>query len=198
MNNTHLWAGFEIAMRDLEIRWAWDILWIKQSWKSKETWISLYIKLLEEKIEELKTWIKHNSINCSIELGISYFIEESFFASEADKIHFFRNLESIETLEDLDFAYNTFISSIDSIPEELDNLFAILKARITLSEYWVISLKKVLNNYVFEFDKNTWVEKIREFLNMDPGWNFVLVTVHKIKVDISHYDWDKDFLKSLV
>jgi transcription-repair coupling factor (superfamily II helicase) len=53
-NNTHLWAGFEIAMRDMEIRGAWDVLGFKQSGKSKDLGLTLYFRMLEEKIEELK------------------------------------------------------------------------------------------------------------------------------------------------
>lgn len=199
VNNTHLWAWFEIAMRDLEIRWAWDILGIKQSGKSKETWLSLYLKLLENKIEELKTGIKQTGINCSIELGISYYISDDFFPSEADKLHFFRNIESIETLEDLDFTLETFKEGNDNIPVELENLFMILKTRIILTNYWVNSLKKVGQSYIFEFDKNTWVEKIRKFLDrFDKTWDFVLVTVHKIKVETRVFRSDLDFISKII
>lgn len=199
VNNSHLGAGFEIAMRDLEIRWAGDILWIKQSGKSKETWLSLYIKLLEEKIEELKTWNKNISNNCQIELNISYYISEDFFSSEADKIHFFRNIESIETLEDLDFAYKTFVEWNDKIPEEFNNLFLILKTRIILANYWVESLRKVWQSYIFELNKSTKVELIKEFLDrFDIDGNFVLISVHKIKVATEFYRDDKDFMNKLI
>lgn len=199
VNNSHLWAWFEIAMRDLEIRWAWDILWIKQSGKSKETWLSLYLKLLEEKIEELKTWNKNVWINCQIELNISYYISEDFFNTEADKIHFFRNIESIETLEDLDFTYKTFVEWNDIIPEELNNLFLILKTRIILANYSVESLKKVWQSYIFELNKNTKVELIKEFLDkFDIEGNFVLINVHKIKVATEFYSNDKYFMKNII
>ncbi|EKE29143.1 MAG: Transcription-repair coupling factor [uncultured bacterium (gcode 4)] len=199
VNNTHLWAWFEIAMRDLEIRWAGDILWIKQSWKSKETWISLYLKLLEDKVEELKTWEKRVNLNCQIELNISYYISEDFFSSEADKLHFFRNIESIETLEDLDFAYKTFIEWNDKLPQEFENLFILLKTRIILSPYWVNSLKKVWQSYIFEFDKNTSVEKIREFLDTFDRWrDFALITVHKMKVETKMFKNDLEFLKDIL
>lgn len=198
VNNTHLGAWFEIALRDLEIRWAWDILGIKQSGKSKETWISLYLRLLENKIEELKTWTVSKNINCQIELNISYYIEDSFFNSESDKMHFFRNIESIETIEDLDYTYKTFIESIDRIPEELNNLFLILKIRITLSKYDCQSLKKIWQSYVFDFDKNLRIEKIKNFLDIfDKNDNFVLITPHRIKVETINYKNDLDFLKKL-
>jgi len=73
----------------------------------------------------------------------------------------------------------------------------ILKTRIKLAEYGVINLKKVLNNYVFEFDKNTTVEKIREFLDLDKDKNFVIITIHKIKVETKFWKNDKEFLESL-
>ena len=53
-NNTHLGAGFEIAMRDMEIRGAGDVLGIKQAGKSKDIGLTLYFRMLEEKIEEMK------------------------------------------------------------------------------------------------------------------------------------------------
>ncbi|MDD2487548.1 MAG: CarD family transcriptional regulator [Candidatus Gracilibacteria bacterium] len=198
VNNTHLGAGFEIALRDLEIRGAGDILGIKQSGKSNDTGISLYLKLLEEKIEELKTGEYRNRVDCKIELSISYYISDEFFETEIDKISFFRNIESIETIEDLEYSHETFAYSKDSIPEEFENLFMLLKARIILSQYGVVSLKKVLNNYVFEFDKNTGIEKIREFLNLDKDGNFVIQTIHKIKVDVANFAGDKEFLESLI
>ncbi len=194
--NSHLWAGFEIALRDLQIRWAWDILWIKQSWKSSQIWLSLYLELLEEKIKELKDWDISKKIDCKIELDISYYISDDFFQNEIDKLNFFRNIESIETIEDLDFSYKTFIEWNDKVPKELDNLFLILKIRLILSQYWVINLKKVLNNYIFEFDKNTTVEKIRSFLEFDKSKNFIIITIHKIKVNTEFWKNDLDFLKN--
>lgn len=199
VNNTHLWAWFEIAMRDLEIRWAWDILGIKQSWRSKETWISLYLRLLEEKIEELKNWKKKLNNLCQIELWLSFYISDDFFSSEADKIHFFRNIESIETEDDLDFTYDTFIKWNDYISEEFENLFLILKSRIVLSKKWVVSLKKVGKSYIFELDKTLWVEEVKNFLDkFDKTWDFVIITIHKIKVETECFAWDKDFLMKII
>ena len=198
-NNTHLWAWFEIALRDLEIRWAWDILWIKQSWKSSDTWISLYLRLLENKIEELRTWKKVSNLSCKIELWISFSIKDDFFASEKDKIHFFKNIESIETIEDLEFTQETFKKSNDSFDEDFENLFLLLKARLILQSYWVISLKRVGQSYIFELDQTTPVDKIKIFLErFDKTWDFVLITVHKIKVETRIWSQDdKSFLNTI-
>ena len=78
-NNTHLGAGFEIAMRDMEMRGVGEILGVKQSGKTKDVGISFYLKLLEQKIEELKAGKTEPDIDCKIELGISYFVPDDFF-----------------------------------------------------------------------------------------------------------------------
>ena len=55
VNYSYLWAGFELAMKDLETRGWWDLLGSKQSGQWSEIWITLYLKMIEEKINELKT-----------------------------------------------------------------------------------------------------------------------------------------------
>ena len=100
-NNTHLGAGFEIAMRDMEIRGAGDVLGIKQAGKSKDIGLTLYFRMLEEKIEEMKNARKAR-IWTKIELEISYVIGDDAFQTEQDKLSFYREIENIETLEELE------------------------------------------------------------------------------------------------
>ena len=88
-------------MRDMEIRGAGDVLGIKQSGKSKDVGLTLYFRMLEEKIEELKNKKKKRK-PLKIELDISYVIPDEYFLSELDKLNFFREIENIETVEELD------------------------------------------------------------------------------------------------
>jgi transcription-repair coupling factor (superfamily II helicase) len=100
---TELGAGFEIALRDLEIRGAGEILGISQSGKTKQTGMSLYFKLLENKVEELRTGEKKSSfLDIGIDLDISIVLDDSLFTSDIDKLNFYRNLESVESLAELD------------------------------------------------------------------------------------------------
>ena len=85
----------------MEIRGAGDVLGIKQSGKSKDVGLTLYFRMLEEKIEALKN-AKQNRTPTKIELELSYVIDESYFLSEQDKLQFYREIESIENLEELE------------------------------------------------------------------------------------------------
>ena len=135
VNNSDLGAGFEIALRDLEIRGAGDVLGIKQSGKTHDTGLSLYFTLLEEKIEELRNGKKPEKNDCKIELDISYFIDNDFFDSELDKIRFFRNIESIDSLEDLEYTHKTFEEANEKLPESFENLFLLLRSRIIFRKF---------------------------------------------------------------
>lgn len=95
-------------MRDLEIRGAGEILGIAQSGKSKDTGISLYLKLLETKMEELQTGTPRRSMDIKIELDLEFVLPDSLFNGEVDKIHFYRSLEGIDTIEELDIAKESF------------------------------------------------------------------------------------------
>lgn len=92
----------------MQIRGTGDILGFRQSGKSKEVGISLYFQLLEEKIETMKSG-KRKRENTKIELDLSYVLPEDFFDSDMDKLSFFREIEAIETLEDLDRMEETFL-----------------------------------------------------------------------------------------
>ena len=73
--------------------------------------------------------------DCKIELDISYFIESDFFDSELDKIRFFRNIESIETMDDLEFTHKTFEDANEKLPESFENLFLLLRARVIFRKF---------------------------------------------------------------
>lgn len=119
-------------MRDMQMRGTGDILGVRQSGRSKEVGISLYFQLLEEKIDFLRQG-KQNKNLTKIDLELSYVIPDEYFDSEADKLSFFRDIESIETLEDLDQAKETF--ETENMPENMSNLFLMMQASIILAQY---------------------------------------------------------------
>lgn len=192
-NNSHLGAGFEIAMRDMEIRGAGDVLGIKQSGKSKDIGLTLYFRLLEERIEELKN-IRKKRVLPKVELDISYSIPDTEFLSEADKLGFFREMENIESAEELDEIERDMKS--DDI--SMANLFLILRARLILSEYGVIKLSKVGINYVFDFGDDVTVDDVRRFLDrFDSVKRMILLSMKKIRVETRYYRDPIEFLREL-
>ena len=212
-NNTHLGAGFEIALRDMEIRGAGDVLGFKQAGKSKDIGLTLYFRMLEEKIAEIKE-AKKTRKPVKIELELSYSLDDALFLSESDKLNFFREIENLETLEELEeveedmnektwgmrderheVSLHSGISDLDS----RKNLFLLLRARILFHEYGLERLKKVGQNYIFDFIEWTKVEKIRAFLDhFDQKNRMTLLSVRKIRTETRYWKWAAAFLEELV
>lgn len=104
--------------------------------------MSLYFKLLENKVEELRTGEKKSSfLDIGIDLDISIVLDDALFTSDIDKLNFYRNLESVESLAELDSFETAWGGETN---EALDRLFLILRARILLSKYRVTSIKRIL------------------------------------------------------
>lgn len=198
-NNTHLGAGFEIAMRDLEIRGAWDVLGIKQSGKSKDVGLTLYFRLLEERISELKEE-KKKRILTKIELNISYIIPTEYFLSESDKLNFFREIENLETLDELDEMEDEISPLLQKKQWNIENhLFLIMRSRMILSEYKVIKVSKIWINYVFDFADDTSVSDIKRFLErFDNKKRMILLSIKKIRIESQYWKSPEDFLMNLV
>ncbi len=203
---SHLWAWFELAIKDLEIRWGWDLLWIKQSGQSSEIWVNLFLEMLENKIEELKrTGLDTNSknsvernisrINTTIDLNISAFIPDYFFSSELDKINFYREIESLETWEDLENIITDFKEINSDIPSETNNFFTLLELKLIASQYKIKHIKKVWINYQIDFDTEISLDELKLFLKLDSEVKLEVTTIHRLRSKVKNFGTDYDFMK---
>lgn len=191
--NSHLGSGYEIAMRDMQIRGTGDILGFRQSGKSKEVGISLYFQLLEEKIDAIKSG-KINREKTKIELDLSYILPPDFFDSDIDKLSFFREIEAIETLEDLDRIEETFLTD-DSVSSPLENLFLMIRTSIILSQYNVTKVSKMGQNYHFDFSEGTTPQILRAFLErFDKRHEMIILSVTKIKTETRNWKDARELL----
>jgi len=203
---SHLWAGFELAIKDLEIRGGWDILWIKQSGQTQEIWVNLFLEMLENKIEELKqnqeNTTNQKKINlikkCSIDLHIWAYIDSKYFSSELDKINFYREIETLSEINDLENIINDFKQINKNLPITTNNFFNLLKLKLKASKYKIISIKKVWINYQIEFDKNIEVKQLKSFLELDKEVKFNVVNLTKIRSANKNFENDEKFVQYLL
>lgn len=204
---SYLGAGFELAMKDLEIRWWWDILWVRQSGQSKEIWVSLFLKMLEEKIEELKQEQEHTSsykkkvekIKCTIDLMMTAGIPDSYFLNETDKLNFYREIEMIESIEDLNYLKNSFFeNNFEDIPQEAHNLFLLLETQILARSYKIQNIKKIGINYQIDFHTSTSLEELKWFLSLDKEVKFAVVDITRIRTATKGFENDRFFIEYLL
>jgi len=210
---SYLWAGFELAMKDLEIRGWWDILWIRQSGQAKEIWVSLFLKMLEEKISELKEQklVKNNTyweekkeikikIDTKIDLMISAWIPDEYFLSETDKLNFYREIEWVQNRDDLEYLKQSFFeSTVDAeIPDATQNLFELLECQIYCRQYMIESVKRVWVNYQITFDQRADIEVLKTFLRLDSEVKFSVTDSHRVRTPIKGFANDGIFIKYIM
>jgi len=106
----------------------------------------LFLKLLEERVEALKSGKKLRIIETKVTLPISTYINDEIFGSVDDKIQFYREIESAENVLELKEIFTNLKDSLnDSLENEniLNNLFIIRKTEISLKKYLIDKVKLV-------------------------------------------------------
>ena len=132
-DHTELGAGFQIAMRDLEIRGAGDLLGAEQSGHVAALGFELYLELLNEAVAELSGQRRAAARPVRVDARVDAFVPASYVASEALKIDIHRRLALAETDDELRELRAALEDRYGPIPEPVENLFAIQDAKLLLA-----------------------------------------------------------------
>ena len=132
-DHTELGAGFAIAMRDLEIRGAGDLLGAEQSGHVAALGFELYVELLGEAVAELSGERRPTARPVRIDARVDAFVPNTYVDSEAMKIDLHRRLALVETEDELRELEAATIDRFGPLPEAVVNLFAIQDVRIKVA-----------------------------------------------------------------
>ena len=132
-----LGSGFNIAMQDLDIRGAGNLLGAEQSGFIMDMGYETYQKILAEAMEELgvETGItagrKEDSFikDCTIETDQLAMIPDSYIDITAEKIRIYKHLDSMSNDKDIDTARERLSDRFGEMPPEVENLFDVVKIR---------------------------------------------------------------------
>lgn len=157
--------------------------------------------MLEEKIEELKLEGSDSSKITSpqdtkIDLNITAHIPDSYFLSETDKLHFYREIELVEDIADLEFLKESFIENSKS--EDVESLFLLLECQILAKKYNIIQIKSTGIHYQIDFDSSVTLELLKGFLKLDKEIKFQVIHITKLRSPKKAFENDKKFLKYLL
>jgi transcription-repair coupling factor (superfamily II helicase) len=133
-DHTELGAGFAIAMRDLEIRGAGDLLGPEQSGHVAALGFELYVELLEETVAELSGRPRRSARPVRVDARIDAYVPADYIASEALKIDLHRRLSLTESDDELRELRAATEDRYGPVPEPVANLFAIQEVRLKLTQ----------------------------------------------------------------
>ena len=150
---TELGSGFKIAMKDLEIRGAGNLLGRDQSGEVCAVGFEMYLQLLNTAIERLSNSNWHAAEEVLLELEYSGFIPDSYIDDAQTKMELYKKIASIDTYGKLDSLYTELEDRFGPVPEEVQSLLSLSKIRIICNKLSIASLKEKKGVAMVEFSK---------------------------------------------
>lgn len=192
---TEFGSGFKVAMRDLEIRGAGNLLGVEQHGHIEAIGYDLYVKFLNETIKKLKGEDFEERVDTTIDLNIDGYIPISYIEDEEQKIEIYKKIAAIESSNDYDELIDELIDRFGDIPKQVENLMDISYIKNNGSKASINNIYQSNNHLVLEFSS---VDKISpdliHYLSEDYGRriNFNLSNSPSFK-----YRYNKDILLEL-
>ncbi len=149
---TSLGSGYQIAMRDIEIRGVGNILGAKQHGHMVNVGFDTYCALLEESIEELKQ--EKTPINerkekfepCLVDIKTNAFIPDDWVGSFEQKMLEYKKLSEIKTINELDEIIHAFKDRFSKLPEPVENLFKLIRIRLLAANIHITQIQETMDN----------------------------------------------------
>ena len=132
-DHTELGAGFQIAMRDLEIRGAGDLLGPEQSGHVAALGFELYVEMLNEAVAELSGQRRVAVRPVRVDARVDAYVPATYIAAEALKIDLHRRIALTEDEDELNELRAFTEDRFGPLPEPVENLFAIQSAKLKLA-----------------------------------------------------------------
>src|SRR5205814_8072717 len=133
-DHTELGAGFAIAMRDLEIRGAGNLLGDEQSGHVAALGFELYVELLEEAVAELSGQRRVAARPVRVDARVDAYVPVAYLGSEALRIDLHRRLALTDSEDELRELRATMEERYGPLPEPVENLFAIQEAKLKVAQ----------------------------------------------------------------
>jgi transcription-repair coupling factor (superfamily II helicase) len=140
---TTLGSGYRLALRDLEIRGAGEILGTKQHGFVNEVGLSMYSKIVQQIVSEISGY-KYEEVSPKIEINIAVGIPNSYIQDEESRINFYRKLLEAKTITEIENIKEEMVDKFGKCPQKdeqlLKNLFLLCKLRVILKRFNVFKV----------------------------------------------------------
>lgn len=147
---TELGSGFKIAMRDLEIRGAGNLLGERQHGHMEAVGYDLYCKMLNEAVKTLKgTKRIEEDFGTYVDMDVDAFIPASYIVNEVQKLEIYKRIASLENEAECDDMRKELKDRFGSVPKSVENLIQISLIRVTAHSRYVTEIKGKVGQITF-------------------------------------------------
>ncbi|KHE71483.1 transcription-repair coupling factor [Halobacillus sp. BBL2006] len=169
---TELGSGFKIAMRDLSIRGAGNLLGSQQHGFIDSVGFDMYSQMLKDAIEAKRQGKEPEAVQPfqpELDMSLDAYIPEEYIRDEKQKIDMYKQFQAIESVEDIHDLRDELIDRFGDYPEEVENLFRVSSIRLYAKRARVesVSEKKKKLEMVMESEQSQQIDgaKLFEFAN---------------------------------
>jgi len=145
-------SGFKIAMRDLEIRGAGDLLGAEQSGHMLSVGYDMYLKLLEEAVLEARGEERPRALACTCDLTIQASIGKDYIPSGEQRMDLYRRMAAVRTREDADDLLDEIVDRFGDPPKGVLNLIDIALLRARASGAGIIEISQKNGELLFTLE----------------------------------------------
>ena len=164
---TTLGSGYQIAMRDLEIRGIGHILGHKQHGHMITVGFDTYCKLLDEAIKEVQGEKVERKIPTTVDMNITAYIDDEWVGDSEQKIIEYKRLADVKSLRELELISEEWKDRFGKIPDAAKNLIRIIKIRLLATEIGINAIRQT----------PVGIRISTQYLQ--PEWNFITKSLPK-------------------
>jgi transcription-repair coupling factor (superfamily II helicase) len=158
---SELGSGFKLALQDLEIRGAGNLLGPTQSGHIHAVGFELYTQLMERAVKELKGEDVIEEITPEIQVHLPSFIPEGYVEDPAERLNLYRRLSLSRADEDVDAIRGELIDRFGRIPVEVANLLEVIRLKIFLTRLSISKFEMAPSQVAITFHERTTISPQR-------------------------------------
>jgi len=152
-DNTELGSGFKVALKDLEVRGAGNLLGRQQHGDILSVGFDMYIRLLDEAIAELDEERKDLPPEVYLELDYSGYIPDGYIKEPVEKMEVYKKIASVSSEEELEGVFAEITDRFGPVPDEVRSLMSIAEMRILCRKLRISALKERKGIVEVEFSR---------------------------------------------
>jgi transcription-repair coupling factor (superfamily II helicase) len=147
-----LGAGFKIALRDLEIRGAGNILGAEQSGHISAVGYEMYCQLLEESVKRIKNEVVEKPKEVNVDIGVSGVFPKTYVDSERQRMDLYRRLSRAHSLEMLEALAKDVTDAFGPMPKPVLMLFGLAEIKVLARQWSIVSIITKTPDVVFTIE----------------------------------------------
>ena len=143
---TTLGSGYQIAMRDVEIRGVGNILGTKQHGHMVNVGFDTYCQLLEETVQELQGQVVQKAEPTIVDINVTAFIPDEWVGSAEQKMIEYKRLADVKSDVELDYITEEWKDRFAKPPESVENLIKLIRIRLAATDVRISLIRETEDN----------------------------------------------------